>query len=54
MTKANQASKAALMSNIRVPDIAPANEITEFVRDTESPLPQRFLLVLGLLFAAFS
>jgi hypothetical protein len=72
-------SKAAFISGIRVPDSALANEVTEFIRDTESTLlfnhssrvyhfgvlagphrdlkffpifPQRFLLALGLLFAA--
>jgi hypothetical protein len=38
MTIATQASLAALISGIRVPNITLANEITEFIRDTESTL----------------
>ena len=38
MTIATQASQAALISGIRVPDSKLANEITEFIRDTEPTL----------------
>src|SRR5271168_4521649 len=38
MTISNQASQAALISGIKVPDSKLANEITEFIRDTESTL----------------
>src|SRR6201984_2395987 len=38
MTASNQASQAALISGITVPDSKLANEITEFIRDTESTL----------------
>src|ERR1700759_4198435 len=38
MTIATQASQAALISGITVPDSKLASEITEFVRDTESSL----------------
>jgi hypothetical protein len=38
MTVANQASQAAFISGIRVPDSKLANEITEFIRDTEPTL----------------
>jgi hypothetical protein len=38
MTISTQASQAALISGIRVPDSKLANEITEFIRDTESTL----------------
>ena len=38
MTIATQASQAALISEIRVPDSKLANEITEFIHDTESTL----------------
>ena len=38
MTISTQASQAALIQGIRVPDSKLANEITEFVRDTESTL----------------
>ena len=38
MTTSIQASQAALISGITVPDSKLANEITEFVRDTESTL----------------
>jgi hypothetical protein len=38
MTKSTQASQAALISGITVPDSKLANEITEFIRDTESTL----------------
>ena len=38
MTISTQASQAALISGIRVPDSNLANEITEFIRDTESTL----------------
>src|SRR6201989_2644605 len=38
MTTAIQASQAALISGITVPDSKLANEITEFIRDTESTL----------------
>src|ERR1700742_2275522 len=38
MTASNQASQAALISGIRVPDSKLANEITEFIRDTEPAL----------------
>jgi HD domain-containing protein len=38
MTTATQVSQAALISGIRVPDSKLANEITEFIRDTESTL----------------
>jgi hypothetical protein len=38
MTVATQASQAALISGIRVPDSKLANEITEFIRDTEPTL----------------
>jgi len=38
MTIATQASQAALISGIRVPDSTLANEITECIRDTESTL----------------
>ncbi len=41
-------SQAVLISGIRVPDSTLANEVMEFI----STLPQRFLLALGLLFAA--
>src|ERR1700758_1199238 len=38
MTRAIMTSQAALISGIRVPDSNLANEITEFIRDTESTL----------------
>src|ERR1700743_730355 len=38
MTISTQASPAALISGIRVPDSKLANEITEFIRDTEPAL----------------
>src|SRR5260370_28874745 len=38
MTTATQASQAALISGISVPDSKLAYEITEFIRDTESTL----------------
>src|ERR1700710_2505326 len=38
MAISTQASQAALISGITVPDSKLANEITEFIRDTESPL----------------
>ena len=38
MTTATQTSQAALISGITVPDSKLANEITEFIRDTESTL----------------
>ena len=38
MTAATQASQAAFISGIRVPDSKLADEITEFIRDTESTL----------------
>jgi hypothetical protein len=38
MSTATQASQAALISGIRVPESKLANEITEFIRDTESTL----------------
>ena len=38
MTVATQASQAAFISGIRVPDSKLANEITEFIRDTEPTL----------------
>jgi hypothetical protein len=38
MTKSTQASQAALISGITVPDSKLVNEITEFIRDTESTL----------------
>jgi hypothetical protein len=38
MTRATQLSQATLISGIRVPDSKLANEITEFIRDTESTL----------------
>jgi HD domain len=38
MTISTQASQAALISGIRVPDSKLASEITEFIRDTESTL----------------
>ena len=38
MTTSTQASQAALISGISVPDSKLANEITEFIRDTESKL----------------
>jgi hypothetical protein len=38
MTISTQASSAALISGIRVPDSKLANEITEFIRDTEPAL----------------
>lgn len=38
MTRLNQASEAAIISGIRVPDSKLANEITEFIRATESTL----------------
>ena len=38
MTVSSQASQAALISGIRVPDSKLANEITEFIRDTEPAL----------------
>jgi hypothetical protein len=38
MTITTQASQAALISGIRVPNITLANEITDFIRDTESTL----------------
>jgi hypothetical protein len=38
MTTATRASQAALISGITVPDSKLANEITEFIRDTESTL----------------
>jgi hypothetical protein len=38
MTTATQSSQAALISGIRIPDSKLANEITEFIRDTESTL----------------
>src|SRR6266481_7780526 len=38
MTISAQASQSALISGIRVPDSNLANEITEFIRDTESTL----------------
>ena len=38
MTIATQASQAALLSGISIPESKLANEITEFIRDTESTL----------------
>src|SRR6202049_4582779 len=38
MTASTQASQAALISGISIPDSKLANEITEFIRDTESTL----------------
>src|SRR3984957_10839814 len=38
MTASNQASQTALLSGITAPDSKLANEITEFIRDTESTL----------------
>jgi hypothetical protein len=38
MTKATHASQASLISGISIPDSKLANEITEFIRDTESTL----------------
>src|SRR5580700_6685692 len=38
MTVANRTSQAAFISGISVPDSKLANEITEFIRDTESTL----------------
>src|SRR5260370_22986939 len=38
MTVSAQASQASLISGIRVPNSKLANEITEFIRDTESTL----------------
>jgi HD domain len=38
MTTSTQASQAALISGISVPDSKLANDITEFIRDTESKL----------------
>src|SRR5260370_16401673 len=38
MTISTQASQAILISGIRVPDSKLANEIAEFIRDTESTL----------------
>ena len=38
MTASNQASQAALISGISIPDSELASEITEFIRDTESTL----------------
>jgi hypothetical protein len=38
MTMATQTSQAALISGHRVPDSTLANEITEFIRGTESTL----------------
>jgi hypothetical protein len=38
MTTSTEVSQAALISGIRVPDSNLANEITEFIRDTESTL----------------
>jgi hypothetical protein len=38
MTIATQASQAALISGLRVPDSTLANEITKFIRGTESTL----------------
>jgi hypothetical protein len=38
MTKTTQASQAALISGIKIPDSKLANEITEFIHDTESTL----------------
>jgi hypothetical protein len=38
MTPSNQASQSALISGIRVPDSKLADEITEFIGDTESAL----------------
>src|SRR5713226_8749395 len=38
MTTSTQASQAAFISGITVPDSKLANEITEFIRDTESTL----------------
>jgi hypothetical protein len=38
MTVSTQASQAALISGISIPDSKLANEITEFIRDTESTL----------------
>src|ERR1700742_1106926 len=38
MTASNQASQAALISGISIPDSKLANEITEFIHDTESTL----------------
>src|SRR5260370_7231249 len=38
MTAATQTSQAALISGISIPDSKLANEITEFIRDTESTL----------------
>src|ERR1700680_5193714 len=38
MTASTQASQAALISGIRIPDSKLANEITEFIRDTEPAL----------------
>jgi len=38
MTASNQASQTALISGISIPDSKLANEITEFIRDTESTL----------------
>ena len=38
MTASAQTSQAALISGITIPDSKLANEITEFIRDTESTL----------------
>ena len=38
MTASVQTSQAALISGITIPDSKLANEITEFIRDTESTL----------------
>jgi hypothetical protein len=38
MTTSTQASQAALISGIKIPDSKLANEITEFIHDTESTL----------------
>ena len=49
-------AQAALISGIKDRDLTLADEIAEFIRDTESTLlsnhSRRFLLALGLLFAA--
>ncbi|RZU42184.1 hypothetical protein BDD14_3732 [Edaphobacter modestus] len=38
MTISTQAPQAVLISGIRVPSSKPANEITDFIHDTESTL----------------
>jgi hypothetical protein len=38
MTSSTQASQSAQISGIRIPDSKLANEITQFIRDTETTL----------------